>query len=135
METTAGAAGDDWRGRATAERDGAREQHMAAGPSGGIRELSDLPIWVAPMAGGPSTPGLVVAAGRSGALGFLAGGYKTAEAMRAEITAVRAAGVTAFGVNVFVPGHAAYALDLLRPTPAVRSRFEQRLAAVETRSP
>jgi nitronate monooxygenase len=77
---------------------------MAAGPSGGVRELSELPIWVAPMAGGPSTPGLVIAAGRSGALGFLAGGYKTAEAMQAEISTVRAAGVTAFGVNVFVPG-------------------------------
>ena len=56
------------------------------------------------MAGGPSAPGLVIAAARSGALGFLAGGYKTADAMRAEITAVRSAGVTAFGVNVFVPG-------------------------------
>ena len=77
---------------------------MAGSPSGGIRELSDLPIWVAPMAGGPSTPALVIAAARSGALGFLAGGYQTAEALRAEITAVRAAGVTAFGVNVFVPG-------------------------------
>jgi len=37
---------------------------MAGSPSGGIRELSDLPIWVAPMAGGPSVPGLVIAAGR-----------------------------------------------------------------------
>lgn len=56
------------------------------------------------MAGGPSTPALVIAAARSGALGFLAGGYKTADAIRAEITAVRSAGVTAFGVNVFMPG-------------------------------
>jgi nitronate monooxygenase len=78
--------------------------HMAGSSAGRIRELSDLPIWVAPMAGGPSTPDLVIAAARSGALGFLAGGYKTAGAMGAEIDAVRAAGVTAFGVNVFVPG-------------------------------
>ncbi len=77
---------------------------MTGSPSGGIRKLSDLPIWVAPMAGGPSTPDLVIAAARSGALGFLAGGYQTARAMQAEISAVRAAGVTAFGVNVFVPG-------------------------------
>ena len=35
--------------------------------------------------------------------------------------------------NGYVPGHAAYALDLLRRTPAVRALFEQRLAAEETR--
>jgi nitronate monooxygenase len=71
------------------------------------RRLTDLlrrPIVVAPMAGGPSTAGLVVAAARSGALGFLAAGYKTAEAMTAEIAAVRAATAEPFGVNVFVPG-------------------------------
>jgi nitronate monooxygenase len=59
------------------------------------------------MAGGPSVPGLVIAAARAGALGFLAGGYKTAEGMLAEISAVRAAGVPRFGINVFVPGQPA----------------------------
>src|SRR5579863_6907068 len=71
------------------------------------RSLTDLlprPVVVAPMAGGPSTPGLVIAAARAGALGFLAAGYKTAEAMTAEIAAVRAATGEPFGVNVFVPG-------------------------------
>ena len=57
------------------------------------------------MAGGPITVELVVAAAGAGALGFLAGGYKTAAGMAAEMAAVRAAGVDAFGVNVFVPGH------------------------------
>jgi nitronate monooxygenase len=61
-------------------------------------------IVVAPMAGGPTTADLVVAAGRAGALGFLAAGYKTPEAMAAEISAVRAATAEPFGVNVFVPG-------------------------------
>ena len=56
------------------------------------------------MAGCPTTVGLVIAAGRAGALGFLAAGYKTPEAMAAEITAVRAATAEPFGVNVFVPG-------------------------------
>ena len=37
-------------------------------------------VVVAPMAGGPSTTELVIAAARAGALGFLAAGYKTAEA-------------------------------------------------------
>ena len=68
--------------------------------------LSDLgvglPIIAAPMAGGPSTPALVVAAARAGGLGFLAGGYKTAEALAGQIRDVGAEGV-AFGVNVFVP--------------------------------
>ena len=56
------------------------------------------------MAGGPSTPGLVIAAAEAGAIGFLAAGYKTAADMAAEIAAVRAASSAAFGVNVFVPG-------------------------------
>src|SRR6185437_495267 len=47
---------------------------------------------------------LVVAAARAGALGWLAAGYKTPEAMAAEIAAVRAATAEPFGVNLFVPG-------------------------------
>jgi NAD(P)H-dependent flavin oxidoreductase YrpB (nitropropane dioxygenase family) len=54
------------------------------------------------MAGGPSTPELVIAAGRAGSLGFLAGGYKTAETLADQIASVRAAGVS-FGVNLFAP--------------------------------
>jgi nitronate monooxygenase len=77
---------------------------MTESPADRVRQLTELPVWVAPMAGGPSTPDLVIAAGRSGALGFLAGGYQTAGALQAEISAVRAAGVRGFGVNLFVPG-------------------------------
>jgi nitronate monooxygenase len=62
------------------------------------------PVVVAPMAGGPSTPELVVAAADAGAVGFLAAGYKTPAAMAAEIAAVRAATIERFGVNLFVPG-------------------------------
>ena len=72
--------------------------------AGAIRELSALPVWVAPMAGGPSTPALVTAAARAGGFGFLAGGYKQAAALRGDMEAVRAAGTAAFGVNLFVPG-------------------------------
>jgi nitronate monooxygenase len=68
-----------------------------------LRDLCRRPVVVAPMAGGPSTPGLVVAAAAAGGLGFLAAGYKTAEAMAEEIKAVRAATAGAFGVNVFLP--------------------------------
>ena len=62
------------------------------------------PVIVAPMAGGPSTPELVIAAADAGAVGFLAAGYKTPAAMRAEIAAVRAGTTGRFGVNVFIPG-------------------------------
>jgi nitronate monooxygenase len=58
------------------------------------------------MAGGPSTPALVIAAAESDALGFLAGGYKSAADMAAEIASVRSATTGAFGVNLFVPGQA-----------------------------
>ena len=68
------------------------------------QDLLGCPVVVAPMGGGPSGPGLVAAAAAAGALGFLAAGYKTAAAMRAEIDVVRAATNRPFGVNVFVPG-------------------------------
>jgi NAD(P)H-dependent flavin oxidoreductase YrpB (nitropropane dioxygenase family) len=61
-----------------------------------------VPVLAAPMAGGPSTPAMVVAAGRAGALGMLAAGYKTPEAVAAQIAAVRAESVP-FGLNVFAP--------------------------------
>ena len=73
-------------------------------PPTGLADLLRYPIVVAPMAGGPSTAALVIAAARAGALGFLAAGYKTSGAMAAEIAAVRAATSEPFGVNVFVPG-------------------------------
>jgi nitronate monooxygenase len=60
-------------------------------------------VLVAPMAGGPSTPDLVVAAGRAGGLGFLATGMKSAAAVADELAVVRAAGIP-YGVNLFVPG-------------------------------
>jgi nitronate monooxygenase len=77
---------------------------VSGSPEDRIRELSALPIWVAPMAGGPTTTGLVAAAGQAGAFGFLAGGYKTPAALGAEMDTLRAAGTRDFGVNVFVPG-------------------------------
>jgi len=69
-----------------------------------LMDLLRCPVVVAPMAGGPSTADLVVAAARAGALGFLAAGYKTPGAMAGEIAAVRAATSQPFGVNVLVPG-------------------------------
>jgi nitronate monooxygenase len=61
-----------------------------------------LPVLAAPMAGDAGTVALAVAAGRAGGLGFVAGGYKSAEALAGQIAEVRSAGVP-FGVNLFAP--------------------------------
>ncbi|SEN39534.1 nitroalkane oxidase [Mesobacillus persicus] len=62
------------------------------------------PIIQAPMAGGVSNPTLASAVSNAGALGFLAGGYKSASQMREEILQMRKLTTQPFGVNVFVPG-------------------------------
>jgi NAD(P)H-dependent flavin oxidoreductase YrpB (nitropropane dioxygenase family) len=62
-----------------------------------------LPLVAAPMAGGATVPALVRAAAGAGGLGFLAAGYKSAEAVAAELAEVRGLPV---GVNVFVPSPA-----------------------------
>lgn len=69
-----------------------------------LADLIRRPVIVAPMAGGPTTTGLIAAAADAGAVGFVAAGYKTARAMRAEIDAVTAVTSEPYGVNVFVPG-------------------------------
>ncbi|MFC8304019.1 nitronate monooxygenase [Specibacter sp. NPDC057265] len=87
-------------------------KHMGgAGPlaaSGLLAELgAAIPLLAAPMAGGPSTPALVLAAAQAGGLGLLAGGYKTPDQLAQQITEVRAGmcghGSRPFGVNLFVP--------------------------------
>jgi len=69
-------------------------------------ETLALPIVQAPLSGGPSTPALAAAVSAAGGLGFLATGYKAADAVAADVAAVRAAGDAPFGINVFVPGDA-----------------------------
>ena len=74
-----------------------------------------LPIVQAPMGGGPSTPALAAAVSGAGGIGFLAAGYKTVDALRADIGAARSLTSvgTAFGVNVFAaPGHGTGAMDV-----------------------
>ncbi|MEO9328979.1 NAD(P)H-dependent flavin oxidoreductase [Gordonia aurantiaca] len=67
-----------------------------------VRDLT-RPVVAAPMAGGPSTPDLVIAASGAGGLGQLAAGYLSPEKLAADIATVRAGGVDVFGVNIFVP--------------------------------
>ena len=55
------------------------------------------------MGGGPSTPALAAAVSNAGGLGFLAAGYKTPDAVRADIEAVRELTDRPFGMNLFAP--------------------------------
>ncbi|MBB5906836.1 nitronate monooxygenase [Actinoalloteichus hymeniacidonis] len=63
-----------------------------------------VPVIAAPMAGGVSTPELVVAVGAAGGLGFLATGYLSPERVKEQIRRTRALDRCPFGVNLFVPG-------------------------------
>jgi nitronate monooxygenase len=81
-----------------------------------------IPIVGAPMAGGPSTPELAAAVSSAGGLGFLAAGYKSTEAVAADIAAVTQRTRAPFGVNVFAPP------DTEAPA-AIVSAYAQTLAA------
>jgi nitronate monooxygenase len=72
-----------------------------------VLERVRIPIVQAPLAGGASTPELTAAVVEAGAFGFLAAGYKTPDALREDIAALRALTSARFGVNVFVPGQRA----------------------------
>jgi NAD(P)H-dependent flavin oxidoreductase YrpB (nitropropane dioxygenase family) len=79
-----------------------------------------IPVLAAPMAGGPTTPAMVLAAHAAGSLGFLAGGYKTPESIAAQIAEVRAA-APACGVNLFAPN----------PLPVEAAAFASYAAALQ----
>jgi nitronate monooxygenase len=64
---------------------------------------SELPVVLAPMAGGPSTPALTAAVTDAGGYGFLAGGYLSADELSETIAATRALTGRPFGVNLFMP--------------------------------
>ncbi|GAA2995076.1 nitronate monooxygenase [Actinokineospora diospyrosa] len=67
-----------------------------------ITELA-VPIVVAPMAGGVSSPALVASAVDAGAFAFLPSGYVTADALREQIARTRELTGKPFGVNIFAP--------------------------------
>jgi nitronate monooxygenase len=72
-----------------------------------LSELLTVPVVQAPMAGGPSCPRLAAGVSDAGGLGFLAAGYKSADAVRAEIEQLRELTPRPFGVNLFMPHPAA----------------------------
>ena len=71
-----------------------------------ILEQLRHPVVLAPLAGGPATRELAAAVSAAGGLGFVAAGYRTADAVAGDIRRVRELTAAPFGVNLFVPGHA-----------------------------
>ncbi len=84
----------------------------------------EVPIVQAPLAGGPSTPALAAAVAGAGGFGFLAAGYKTLDALAAEIAELRALSSAPFGVNIFAPPPPASDVEA-----AAVARYAERLAA------
>ena len=69
-----------------------------------ILDHLDVPIVLAPLAGGPTTPQLAAAVTGAGGLGFLAAGYLSAAALAGQVQQARELTSGPLGVNVFVPG-------------------------------
>jgi nitronate monooxygenase len=67
-----------------------------------FRDLA-VPVIVAPMAGGPSTPELAAAGTNAGGLGFVAAGYLTADAFAERLAGARGLTSGPIGANLFVP--------------------------------
>jgi nitronate monooxygenase len=63
-----------------------------------------IPIVLAPLAGGPSTPELAAAVSEAGGLGFLAAGYLSGAELAVRCRRVRELTGRPFGVNLFVLG-------------------------------
>jgi nitronate monooxygenase len=68
-----------------------------------VLEDVGVPIVLAPLAGGPSTPELTAAVAEAGGFAFLASGYLSAEETARRIAATHALTSRPFGVNLFVP--------------------------------
>jgi nitronate monooxygenase len=94
-------------------------------------ESLSIPIVQAPMGGGPSTPALAAAVADAGGLGFLAAGYKSPDAVRADVAALRELTDRPFGVNVFAPpGPAADAAAVERFAEKLRAEADRYGAAL-----
>ena len=78
-----------------------------------VLDQIDVPVVLAPLAGGPSTPELTAAVAGAGGLGFLAGGYLSAAELGGRIAHTRELTSDPIGINLFAPG----------PGPAMPARY------------
>lgn len=81
-----------------------------------------IPVVLAPMGGGPSTPELVAAVSNAGGLGSLAAAYSNGKRIEQDIAAIRKLTTRPFAVNLFSPqaqlplnGGVNTVADFLRP--------------------
>lgn len=95
--------------------------------------LRDLPVPIigAPMAGGPTTDDLVIAVSHAGGMGVLATAYRTPAQTAASIDVIRAAGVTRFGANLFVPGSGDHSPEDTGTLERYRDLLRDRIPGVE----
>lgn len=68
-----------------------------------VLERVEVPLVVAPMAGGPTTVELVAAAAQAGAVSALAWGNTAGEKARDELVRLNDAGCGLYGINLFYP--------------------------------
>jgi nitronate monooxygenase len=69
-----------------------------------ILDQLHVPIVLAPLGGGPSTPELAAAVTNARSLGFLAAAYLSAQQLKDDLAAAREMTAGPLGVNLFVPG-------------------------------
>lgn len=85
------------------ERGALRSDNLGSVLMADLELPNDVPIFQAPMAGGPSTPELTAAVASAGGFGFLAAGYLSPAQLREQISALRELSGAPFGINVFCP--------------------------------
>jgi nitronate monooxygenase len=93
-----------------------------------LRDLA-VPVIVAPMAGGPSTPELAAAGTNAGGLGFVAAGYLTADTLAQRIAAARTLTTGPLGVNLFAPQPSTVTPEAIENYAAALAADEQRYGA------
>ena len=95
----------------------------------------DLPIVLAPLAGGPSTPALAAAVCQAGGLGSLGVGYLSPDAIRHEVREIRAAIDRPFAVNLFVPSSIEVDPNLVAAAWTLLEPFRQELGMPDEEPP
>ncbi len=85
------------------------------------------PIFLAPMAGGPTTPELAAAVSNAGGLGSLGAGYLSPEQLRGAIRAIRERTDRPFGVNLFVPEQAEESEETIAQMTRYLDRYRSEL--------
>ena len=86
----------------------------------------DIPILLAPMAGGPTTPELVTAVSEGGGFGQFGAAYLNGDSIREMTNKLKACSNKSFGINLFIPEEPPFtAKQAAAAKEALREYFEQ----------